>query len=544
GFNQVYEPENRVDLKRSYPGVREEIRWQKRSDLPDGKTDLLVQDLHGVHGVRYLYRTLELPVGRQIEVGLRADGLFKLWVNGRLVLERDHLETTGEGLLRATVDLPKGENRFLAKIVTIQGAAYFTFTKDLNDTDALSPAVLALLATTDQTPAKSVAVVRDYFRRTHSSEFAKLFEQVDRWHEEGVAIDRAIPTTLVAKELDKPRDTYVLIRGQYDRKGEKVAPGMPSILGTWPKDQPKNRLGFARWLVSPENPLTARVIVNRLWQHYFGVGLVKTTEDFGVQGEPPSNPELLDWLATEFVGRGWDVKHLQRLIATSATYRQSSRATPALIARDPENRLLARGPRFRLDAEAIRDLALAVSGLLVDREGGPSVKPWQPPGLWEAVSFNNSQTYVPDVGAGDYRRSFYTYWKRQSPPPNMLLFDAPSREYCTVRRSRSNTPLQALDLLNDPQFVEAARAFGQRIMLQGGRNPRNQAVYGFRLVTARKPSADEVKVLLAVYRHELMKYRLDRGAAARYLAVGAFRPEPKLDPSALAAWTTVASLLL
>ena len=284
--------------------------------------------------------------------------------------------------------------------------------------------------------------------------------------------------------------------------------------------------------------------VNRFWQQYFGVGLVKTVEDFGVQGDQPSHPELLDWLATEFVRSGWNVKHLQRLIVTSAAYRQSSRMTPQWIAKDPENRLLARGPRFRVDAEEVRDTALFVSGLLVENTGGASIKPWQPPGLWEAVSYNNSQKYVPETGEGQYRRSLYIYWKRQSPPPNMLIFDAPSREYCVVRRPRTNTPLQALTLLNDPQLVEASRAFAQRIMSEAEDDPKKRVIYAFRLATARAPAADEIKVLLDVYSRQLAEYRKNNEAAEKLMTVGSFKSRIGLDQSELAAWTTIASMLL
>jgi len=349
---------------------------------------------------------------------------------------------------------------------------------------------------------------------------------------------------MVAKEVDKPRDTFLLMRGEYDRKGERIEPGVPAILPPWPPNTPKNRLGLAKWLLDPSHPLTARVVVNRFWQQYFGVGLVKTVEDFGVQGERPSHPELLDWLATEFIRSGWDVKHLQRVIVTSATYRQSSRVTPELLSKDPENRLLARGSRFRVDAEAVRDTALFVSGLLVETEGGHSVKPWQPPGLWEAVSYNNVQKYVPDTDAAQYRRSLYIYWKRQSPPPNMMIFDAPTREYCVVRRARTNTPLQALTLLNDPQFVEASRAFAQRIMTETAHDPKQRIIYAFRLATARAPSADEMKVLLDVYQQQLAEYRIDQDAAQKLLSVGSFKAQSGLDRSELAAWTTVASMIL
>ncbi|HEY2951174.1 MAG TPA: DUF1553 domain-containing protein, partial [Verrucomicrobiae bacterium] len=326
--------------------------------------------------------------------------------------------------------------------------------------------------------------------------------------------------------------------------GDKVEPGVPSILPPLPGGAPTNRLGLARWLVHPSHPLTARVTVNRFWQQYFGVGLVKTVEDFGAQGEAPSHRELLDWLATEFVRSGWDVKRMQRLIVTSAAYRQSSKFTPHLFARDSENRLLARGPRYRVDAEVVRDTALAVSGLLVEQRGGKSVKPYEPPGLWEAVSFNSAQKYVPDKGEGQYRRSLYTYWKRQSPPPNMLLFDAPTREYCSVRRSRSNTPLQALALLNDPQFVEASRAFAQRIMTEGGKDARSRVEFAFRLATSRRPAADETKVLAEVFQQQLTEFRKDKEAAEKLLKVGAFKAKADLDPAELAAWTTLASMIL
>jgi hypothetical protein len=288
----------------------------------------------------------------------------------------------------------------------------------------------------------------------------------------------------------------------------------------------------------------ARVTINRFWQQYFGTGFVKTAEDFGVQGENPSHPELLDWLATEFIRTGWDVKTMQKLIVTSATYRQSSKFTPQLLAKDPENRLMARGPRFRLDAEAVRDTALEISGLLVENPGGRSVKPYQPSGLWEAVSFNNSQKYVPDKGVAEYRRTMYTYWKRQSPPPNLMLFDAPTRESCTVRRLRTNTPLQALALLNDPQIVEASRAFGQRMITEGGADARSRIAYGFRLATSRKPAAEEIKVLLNVFNQELADYQKDKTAAEKLLGVGDFKAKSDLDKAELAAWTTVASMIL
>ena len=540
----VLEPEQELDLKKTYPGVRDPVSWEKKPDFEDGNANALVPDLHGVHGVRYLYRTLRSPRERLLEIGLQADGLFKLWVNGELVLEKERDLPDADPLRLATVKLRPGENTFLAKIVTVQGAAHFTFTHEVAGPDEISSEVAGILALSAEPAGANAARVREFFRRQQSPAFKQKSDRLARLRRESEVIEKAIPTTLIARELETNRVTVILIRGEYDQKGEPVSPGVPAILPPFPKDAPTNRLGLARWLLDPQHPLTARVIVNRFWQQSFGVGLVKTAEDFGVQGERPSHPELLDWLATEFVRSGWDVKHLQRLIVTSATYRQSSRAAPELWMRDPENRLLARGPRFRLDAELVRDEALFVSGLLVSQIGGPSVKPYEPPGLWETVSFNNAQKYVPDAGEAQYRRSLYTYWKRQSPPPNMILFDAPSREFCTVRRPRSNTPLQALTLLNDPQFVEAARAFATRILLEAGDDPRQRITRAFLLATARRPASDELRVLLDFVQRQLAEFRANPDAAKKLLSVGDFRPPEHLDPCELAAWTTLASLLL
>ena len=280
------------------------------------------------------------------------------------------------------------------------------------------------------------------------------------------------PTTLVFRErAGEPKPAYLLKRGEYDQRGEKVGRAVPAFLPPFPPGEPVNRLGLANWLVAPDHPLTARVAVNRLWLQVFGTGLVKTAEDFGSQGEPPSHPELLDWLAVQFREDGWDVKRMMKRLVMSATYRQSSRVAPEKLAKDPDNRLLSRGPRYRLDAEMLRDQALFVSGLLVEHVGGPSVKPPQPPGLWEAVGYTASNTarFVADRGADKVdRRSLYIFWKRTSAPPQMTTFDAPSREACTVRRERTNTPLQALLLLNEPQMIEASRALAERVLREAG----------------------------------------------------------------------------
>ena len=351
----------------------------------------------------------------------------------------------------------------------------------------------------------------------------------------------SLPTVMVMQERETPRDTFLLLRGAYDKPADKVTPGVPAMLPPLKEDYPNNRLGFARWLVDPANPLTARVAVNRFWQMYFGTGLVKTVEDFGSQGEWPSHPELLDWLATEFVRTGWDMKSLQRLLVTSATYRQSSKVSPELLQTDPENRLLARAPRLRLPAGVIRDQALAVSGLLVEELGGPSVKPYQPAGLWKELS---GQDYVQDKGDKLYRRSLYTFWKRSSPPPSLMNFDAAGREACVVRDTRTNTPLQALDLMNDVTYLEASRKLAERVMKERRARPEERIELAFRLTTARRPSAGEMSVLSETLSSYLDDYRRDPDAAKIYLAQGDSPRDEELDASELAAYAALASLML
>ena len=417
---------------------------------------------------------------------------------------------------------------------------------------ALAPDEVRVAAT--ETPISAIAQISAEKRsRAQSDKIALYFlereapQQVQSaWRELTGLRDRrqslieSFPTVMVMKERATPRDTFVLLRGAYDRPGEKVSPGVPSVLPPLPAGSPNNRLGFAKWLVDSSNPLTARVIVNRFWQMYFGVGLVKTVEDFGSQGEWPANLELLDWLATEFIRTGWDVKAMQKLIVTSAAYRQSSRATPELLQRDPENRLLARGPRLRLPAETVRDQALAVSGLLVEKVGGPSVKPYQPAGLWKELG---GEDYKQDTGEGLYRRSLYTFWKRAVPPPSMVNFDAAGREACTVRETRTNTPLQALDLMNDPAYIEAARALARRMMREGGATPDSRVSFAFRLATARRPRAPELAVLLDSFHRSLDRFRTDAPAAIKLASEGESR-DATPDVSDLAAYTNVASLIL
>ena len=360
------------------------------------------------------------------------------------------------------------------------------------------------------------------------------------------ALEKEIPSTMISKELEKPRPAWVLVRGQYDKHGEAVSPGVPAILPPLPASETTNRLTFAKWLIDPRHPLTARVVVNRFWQQFFGVGLVKTSEDFGAKGEWPSNPELLDWLATEFRRVDWDVKKMVRLMVTSAAYRQDSKATPRLLEIDPENRLLARGPRYRLDAEVVRDNALFLSGLLNLKMGGHAVRPYQPAGIWEAVGYTASNTakYSQDHGEALYRRSLYLFWKRTAPPPTMTTFDAPSREQCRARRERTNTPLQALITMNDIQFFEAARQLGYRMLHEAGPKDEDRLRYGFRLVTARTPTPTESSVLTESLAAQRSRYTADAEAATKTISVGESPAPASVAPAELAAYTMVANLLL
>ena len=351
----------------------------------------------------------------------------------------------------------------------------------------------------------------------------------------------AIPTVMVMEEMPTQRDAFVLARGQYDKKGDKVGPGVPAVLPalrTPVANAPgsPSRLDLARWIVSPDNPLTARVAVNRIWQLHFGTGLVKTAEDFGTQGDYPSHPELLDWLAAEFVRSGWDVKHMHKLIVTSATYRQSSRVT-----REEGSRLLARFPRSRLSAEMIRDLALFASGLLVEQPGGPSVKPYQPPGLWNELS--GTGDYEPDTGDKLYRRSLYTFWKRTVAPPTLAAFDTSGRETCWVRETRTNTPIQALTLLNDVTYVEAARLLAERV-LKEATSLDERLKLAFRRVTAREPTENELGVLRRGLERHLADYGKDPASAATVLRAGESKADPKIDRAELAAYLAICRLIM
>lgn len=365
---------------------------------------------------------------------------------------------------------------------------------------------------------------------------------------ERVGILEGKTNTMVMADLpaEKMRKTYILDRGQYDSpiKDEVITPGIPAILPPLPEEAPDNRLGLARWLFSDEHPLTARVAANQLWLLFFGNGIVRTPADLGAQGEFPTHPELLDWLAVDFRDSGWDIKRMVRQIVLSKTYRQSSNLNPELLEADPDNRLLARAPRFRLQAEMIRDNALALSGQLIKTKGGPGVKPYQPPGLWAEVGLGGNPKFVQDKGEKLYRRTLYTYWKRSAPHPAMVIFDAPNRETCVIQRPTTNTPLQALAAMNDIQMMEASRHFAERILREGGKDEKSRAAWAFELATARPPEPSEAATLLDVYRYGLKEFSAEAERANALLSIGESARDDNLPADQKAAWTVVASLLL
>ncbi len=394
----------------------------------------------------------------------------------------------------------------------------------------------------DRTPGERNKITNYFLELKAPASIKKLYKSMLDLRDAKEEYFRKIQTTMVMQERETPPQTHILIRGSYDQKGPKVNPGVPDVLSRGYSGPLQNRLDFARWIVDTSNPLTSRVAVNRLWQMIFGVGLVKTVDNFGSQGSLPSHPKLLDWLATEFVRTDWNVKNLLKIFVTSSTYRQSSHLPVELRQKDPENRLLARGPRLRLPAEVIRDQALLVSGLLFEKIGGPSVKPYQPTGLWKELS--DGATYQLDQGKNLYRRSLYTFWKRTNPPPSMITFDAAGRETCIVRESRTNTPLQALNLMNDVTFVETSRVLAERIITEGKNDPKNRIQIAFRLATGRYPTDRESDILLEGFHRHKETYQRNSEAALRLVEQGNSPRNKSIKVEELAAYTMITSLIL
>ena len=485
--------------------------------------------------------------------GSRERAGLAIYVNGRLVPTYG----TGEDLLPLAGSIRTGSPLLLGKDKKkfFQGGAIaelrvYPAEADAQDAELLSRWALALAAAQKDgavLTGEERAALAMFYAYARDGAGARILADLRQIDAKRRAIARRGATTLVMQErADQSPVAHILKRGQYDQPGAEVAPNVPAVLPPMAASLPRNRLGLANWLVDPANPLTARVTVNRFWQELFGTGIVKTAEDFGSQGEPPVNPELLDWLAVELRDSGWDVKHIFKLMVTSAAYRQAAVVSPEKIQKDPDNRLLSRGPRFRMDAEMVRDYALSASGLLRAQVGGPSVKPYQPERIWETVAMDQSNTrfYKADPDEKEYRRSLYTFWKRAAPPASMDIFNAPSRETCTVRRERTNTPLQALVSMNDVQFVEAARYLAQGAWQRTAGNLDKELDYMSTRLIARPLDGKEREIVRQSYAGYLEFYRGHREDAAKLLRAGQAKPDPNIPAPSFAALTMVANQLM
>lgn len=519
------------------PGQSGEVAWKPLAlEIGRDAPSLIGKDNASV----YVTGTVRLRTARKIVFGVSSDDGVKVWLNGKLIHSKKITRGVVNGIDRVTADFRAGDNEMVLKIVN--GAGPDGLNLRLYDTnDKRIEDALAAYRKAPVPPA--ITELRSaYLELGPNTAAAAAYRKTLKSRSD---LEASIPMSLIAQELPKPRETFILKRGQYDQKGDLVERHIPSALGSLPAKARIDRLGLADWLTSPSNPLTARVFANRVWQQHFGVGVVKTAEDFGTQGEWPLNQPLLDYLAVSFRQNGWSVKKLNRMIVTSATFRQSSRISASKLARDAENRLNARGPRFRLDAEVIRDRALFASGLLVEKLGGRGFKPYQPEGIWENVSDPASSThfYVRDKDDSIYRRSVYMFWKRTAPPPAMLNFDAPLRDTCIVRRSATNTPLQALTTQNETAFLEAARVMAQRLMLTPESNEQRLR-RAFDLTLARPPQRKEVDVLMRAFARYLETYRADPASAKRMLDIGDAPQAKDLMPAEQAAWMVVCSTLM
>jgi hypothetical protein len=479
----------------------------------------------------------------------KASGLH-LFLNGR----NQELKPTSDDLqssIRSSLPLRLGQRDKQMHLADGQLQDFRLYGRELSSGEArwlpeLQKVQVAFAQPVEKRSPAHQATLLEFYLETLDPEFTRLTTQVEDLDQELALLRGRSTVSHIQEEKTTPAMAHILMRGAYNKPGDEVQADTFSALHPFPQGAPRNRLGLARWLVAPENPLTARVTVNRFWQELFGTGLVRTSEDLGTQGEPPSHPELLDWLAVEFRDSGWDVKKLFRLMLTSSTYRQSAEATPEKLEKDPQNRMLSRGPRFRMDAEMIRDYALSTSGLLVSKVGGPSVRPYQPEGVWEAVAMPGSDTRLYKRESGDalYRRSLYTFWKRAAPPASLDILNAPSRENCTVRRERTNTPLQALVTLNDPQFVEAARKLAEEVLKQHSEN-LGAALAEIAARTLQRPlEPAEIEVALRTAESLEHQFALHPESAAAFLNVGDAKPDPRIRQEELAALTLVANQFL
>jgi hypothetical protein len=544
-FDTVFGPENATDID---PAAEFDGR---RWSFAEQYADEALNELPGGQYAAYVAKDFFAPSARKLDVSLGSDDGLRIFLGGREVFANQIDRGLTADADQAAFDVPRGRHTVVFKIVNTGGQGGFYWREVLRPNELDRDLVAALLPRglvsgeegSGPRSERLLAAWRKRFSPSHTAALARVTEL----EAERSALEASIPRTMVMKELDERRATYVLMRGAYDAPDETrpARRGVPAALGMLPEGAPDDRLGLAQWLVGAENPLVARVAVNRLWEQFFGLGIVGTSEDFGLQGEYPTHPELLDWLAVDFRESGWDTKRLVKLVVTSSTYRQSSRVRPELLEIDPDNRLLAYFPRLRLPGELIRDQALYVSGLLVEQLGGPSVKPYQPEGLWQEVAMPSSNTreYERGMGADLWRRSVYTYWKRAAPPPSMLTFDAPTREFCTIRRNATSTPLQALVLWNDEQFVEAARVLAQRTLSETG-DDRTRLARMFERCASRAPDAQELELLAQALDDFRERFAAAPDDARLLIEVGDAPTAMHLAPAELAAWTMLASTVL
>ncbi len=528
-FAKAFDPE---------PGTGKEVAWREFKYVPGTGAPQVVGKENAAAYIRVKVR---MEQAAEVPMSFSSDDAIKVWVNGKLAHENKALRGVVADSDRITAKLQQGENEVLVKVVNATGPDGFFMRLG----DAFSERVNRVYKAWVSNDAKqqNLKELQElYLEAGPESTTASDYRRAKQSYTE---YEATVPVTLIAQEMPTPREAFVMKRGEYNLIGDKVNRMLPEALGTWPTNQPLNRLGLANWLVDKKHPLTSRVFVNRMWQQHFGTGIVKTAEDFGSQGEWPVNPELLDYLAVTFVEQGWSMKKLNRMIVTSAAFRQRSSIDKEKLAKDPENRLVSRGPRFRLDAEVIRDKALTASGLLVDKLGGRGFKPYQPEGIWEAIAFLESNTarYAKDNTDEIYRRSLYLFWKRTSPHPVMLAFDAPMREACTVRRFRTNTPLQALVTLNEPAFLEAARLLAQRVLLEEIEDGAIlERTYMYTL--GRRPLAREKTLMLAALTRYRERFSKSPADASELLKSGDSPVDRSVKPAEHAAWMMICSTLM
>lgn len=523
------------------------LKWVEKPEWADGQVIIFDTKDKGFH---YLHRKIQVEAATSVTLSLGSNDAIKVWLNGIEKFSNNVGRGVGPDQDRVTLFLEEGSHDLMLKIANYGGESAYYF-QMVDDGGQGLLKMMDLLATpaAERNP-ESQRMLTTLFRE-RDAEWTANKAAAAKVREELAVLAKEVITTMVMEDMETPRDTFLLLRGVYDKPdtSEKLFPSTPAVLGEQPEYLPKNRLGLAQWLVDPQHPLTARVRVNHYWQMYFGRGIVKTSEDFGIQGAPPTHPDLLDWLAVDFIESSWDVKRFQKRIVMSATYRQSSRQTELHQEKDPQNLLLARMPRLRLPAEAIRDQALAVSGLLTPTIGGPSVKPYQPAELWSALTFQSmdeydTNFYEQDTGEKLYRRGLYTYWKRTILPPHMQIFNAAGREMCSMRQENTNTPMQALTLLNDITFVEATRFLGQRMILEGGARSADRIRYGFKLLFAQAPTPEKEQVLMGALNDYQAHYYQHPDEAAKLLKVGEGLSDASIPEPELAAYALLASVML